>query len=58
LWEIFEGLNDWNIVQLLPGKDNDDEEIQTIHKIVLDAKFNPCVWKKEKLVHFKQKIPT
>jgi hypothetical protein len=38
LWEIFEGLNDWNIVQLLPGKDNDDEEIQTIHKKVLDAK--------------------
>jgi hypothetical protein len=38
LWEIFEGLNDWNIVQLLPGNDNDEEEIQTIHRIVLDAK--------------------
>ena len=44
LWDIFEGLNDWNIVQLLPGKDNDDEEIQTIHKIVLDAKVESlCV---------------
>jgi hypothetical protein len=38
LWEIFEGLNDWNIVQLLPGNDNDKEEIQTIHRIVLDTK--------------------
>jgi hypothetical protein len=38
LWDIFEGLNDWHIVQLVPGKDNDGEEIQTIHRIVLDAK--------------------
>jgi hypothetical protein len=44
LWEIFEGLNDWNIVQLLPGNDNDEEEIQTIHQIVLDAKADSlCV---------------
>jgi hypothetical protein len=44
LWDIFEGLNDWNIVQLVPGKDNDDEEILTIHKIVLDAKVESlCV---------------
>jgi hypothetical protein len=38
LWEIFEGLNDWNIIQFLPGNDNNKEEIQTIHRIVLDAK--------------------
>jgi hypothetical protein len=40
LWEIFEGLNDWNIVQLTPGTDNDEDEIQTIHRIVLDAKID------------------
>ena len=39
LWDIFEGLNDWNIVQLVPGFDNDEEEIQTIHRIVLDARI-------------------
>jgi hypothetical protein len=38
LWEIFEGLNDWNIVQLMPRDDNDEDEIEIIHRIVLDAK--------------------
>jgi hypothetical protein len=38
LWGIFEGLNDWNIVQLVPQHDNDEEEMKIIHRIVLDAK--------------------
>jgi hypothetical protein len=37
LWEIFEGLNDWNIVQLMPRDDNDEDKIEIIHRIVLDA---------------------
>jgi hypothetical protein len=39
LWEIFEGLNNWNIVQLIPGSNNDEDKSQTMHQIVLDAKF-------------------
>jgi hypothetical protein len=40
LWEIFEGLNDWNIVQLVPREDNDEDEMEIIHRIVLDAKVD------------------
>jgi hypothetical protein len=58
LWEIFEGLNDWNIVQLLPGKHNDDEEIQTIHRIVLDAKIKLLCVQEEKMGHLEHKIET
>ena len=49
LWGIFEGLNDWNIVQLLPGKDNNDGEIQTIHRIVLDAKIESLCVEEDKI---------
>jgi hypothetical protein len=57
LWEIFEGLNDWNIVQLLPGKDNDDEEIQTIHKMVLDAKVESLRVEEGKIGAFQTEDP-
>jgi hypothetical protein len=56
-WEIFEGLNDWNIVQLLPGKDNDDAEIQTIHKIVLDAKVESLHVEEGKIGAFQTEAP-
>ena len=57
LWPIFEGLNDWNIVQLLPGKDNDDEDIQTIHRIVLDAKTESLCVQEEKVGAFRTEDP-
>ena len=57
LWGIFEGLNVWNIVQLLPGKDNDDEEIQTIHRIVLDAKIESLCVEEDKIGAFQTEDP-
>jgi hypothetical protein len=57
LWDIFEGLNDWHIVQLVPGKDNDDEEIQTIHRIVLDAKVESLCVQEETVGAFRTEDP-
>jgi hypothetical protein len=57
LWGIFEGLNDWNIVQLLPEKDNDDKEIQTIHRIVLDAKIKSLCVEEDKIGAFQTDDP-
>jgi hypothetical protein len=57
LWEIFEGLNDWNIVQLLPGNNNDEEEIQTIHQIVLDAKAESLCVEKDNVGAFRTEDP-
>jgi hypothetical protein len=57
-WDIFEGLvNDWNIVQLVPGKDNDNKEIQSIHRIVLDAKIELLCVQEEKIGAFRTEDP-
>jgi hypothetical protein len=35
-WEVFEPLlNDWHLIELLPGKDNDSDGIQEVHKLVV-----------------------
>jgi hypothetical protein len=35
-WEIFElALNDRHLVELVPGKDNDSDDIEEIHKLVV-----------------------
>jgi hypothetical protein len=57
LWGIFEGLNDWNIVQLLPGKDNDDGEIQTIHQMVLEAKIESLCVEEDMIGAFQTEDP-
>jgi hypothetical protein len=44
LWGIFEGRNDWNIVQLVPPHDNDEKEIEIFHRIVLDAEVEWNAW--------------
>jgi hypothetical protein len=44
LWEIFEGLNDWNIVELAPQEDDYEDEIEIVHRTVLDTKVESlCV---------------
>ena len=36
-WKIFEGLNDWKIIDLLPKKESDPEEVEEAHAQVLEG---------------------
>jgi hypothetical protein len=37
-WEIFEpALNDWHLIELLPGNENDLDNIQEVHKLVVNS---------------------
>jgi hypothetical protein len=57
-WDVFEGLSDWSIVQLMPREDNDDDKTEVVHRIVLDAKVESLRALEGKLEHSEQKIQT
>ena len=57
LWDIFEGLNDWSIVQLVAREDNDEDEIEIIHRIVLDAKVDSLCVQEGKVGSFRTEDP-
>jgi hypothetical protein len=35
-WEIFKpALNDWHLIELMSGKDNDSDDIEEVNKLVV-----------------------